>query len=74
MNNPLSNPDSIGQTDWIEDLSSNESDEDALLTTLRAAANYICRAKSDYYPADVRDTLIKALTYHIVRLAATSDV
>lgn len=25
MNNPLSNPDSMGQADWIEDLSSKES-------------------------------------------------
>jgi hypothetical protein len=36
-----------------------------LLTTLKATANYICRASSDYYPADIRDTIIKALTYHI---------
>jgi hypothetical protein len=33
-----------------------------LLTTLRAAANYICRARSDYYSEKDRDAIIKALT------------
>jgi hypothetical protein len=39
--------------------------DDDLLTTLKAAANYICRANSDYYSEDVRDTIIRALTHHI---------
>lgn len=45
----------------------------ALLTTLKAAANYVCRATSDYYPADVRHTIIKALTYHIAAIEEADD-
>lgn len=48
-------------------------DEAELLTTLKAAANYICRASSDHYDANTRDIIIKSLTYWIgVREAAAT--
>jgi hypothetical protein len=42
--------------------------DERLLTALKAAANYICRARSDHYDAKTRDTVIKALTYEINKL------
>lgn len=47
------------------------ADDESLLIALKAAANYICRAQSDHYDAETRDTIIKALTYEINALEAT---
>jgi hypothetical protein len=47
---------------------------ESLLIALKAAANYVCRAQSDHYDAETRDTVIKALTHEINQLESTPRV